>query len=761
MRLLGLLAGLGMLLVASASMAQSTSGEPLRGQLVDQELGEPIAGALVRLDGTDLTATTDEQGRFVFASAPQGPLTVIAEDPVIEPIRVEVSADRRSEPLVLRAVYASIPEYTVTVVASRPRPLTASTSHVTAREMAAVPRRNAEDALRLVPGLTLVQHGSEGKGHQFFLRGFDAIHGADLELTVDGIPVNEWSNIHAQGYIDLGFVIPEVIESVEVTKGPFTLGQGAFAMAGSADYQLGIPDPDRGFRSTYTIGTTNRHRGVVTYTPRTGDGQDFIAAEALHDDGFGVNRAIDRGAILGRIRLMDSSEHGTLALLGSGYFARFALPGTLRNEDVEAGRVGFFDAYDSAGRGLSGRGLLALRHEWRDRQHEVKTMLWGGYRRLELLENYTGFLIDPSHGDRRSQHHDAWSCGANVAYDVRLSERFSLETGLGVRGDVLEQAQDHVDQREDVVGYERRLDGVQTLSHLRVGLRWRPVDSLRLAAGMRLDVAHVSVRDGLDAGRRSEQALLAVSPRVTAEWRALETWGLFAAYGRGFRPPEARAFTSFRPDRTGISEDLYDGGDPRMTVADSLEVGTRWIPNRYFGVRISGFATFIERESVFDHVSGINLELNSTRRLGTELEVHSNPFDWLTLSADVTYVDARFVDSGNSVPLAPWLVGGFRAIATHESGWRGGLRFTGLAPRPLPHGARGAPLTMLDATAGYRWQWLSIDLELENLLNQRIREGEYHYASDWRTGGATSSLPVIHYVAGPPFNARLSLTAVF
>ena len=761
MRLLGLLAGLGMLLVASASMAQSTSGEPLRGQLVDQELGEPIAGALVRLDGTDLTATTDEQGRFVFASAPQGPLTVIAEDPVIEPIRVEVSADRRSEPLVLRAVYASIPEYTVTVVASRPRPLTASTSHVTAREMAAVPRRNAEDALRLVPGLTLVQHGSEGKGHQFFLRGFDAIHGADLELTVDGIPVNEWSNIHAQGYIDLGFVIPEVIESVEVTKGPFTLGQGAFAMAGSADYQLGIPDPDRGFRSTYTIGTTNRHRGVVTYTPRTGDGQDFIAAEALHDDGFGVNRAIDRGAILGRIRLMDSSEHGTLALLGSGYFARFALPGTLRNEDVEAGRVGFFDAYDSAGRGLSGRGLLALRHEWRDRQHEVKTMLWGGYRRLELLENYTGFLIDPIHGDRRSQHQDAWSFGANVAYDVRLSERFSLETGLGVRGDVLEQAQDHVDQREDVVGYERRLDGVQTLSHLRVGLRWRPVDSLRLAAGMRLDVAHVSVRDGLDAGRRSEQALLAVSPRVTAEWRALETWGLFAAYGRGFRPPEARAFTSFRPDRTGISEDLYDGGDPRMTVADSLEVGTRWIPNRYFGVRISGFATFIERESVFDHVSGINLELNSTRRLGTELEVHSNPFDWLTLSADVTYVDARFVDSGNSVPLAPWLVGGFRAIATHESGWRGGLRFTGLAPRPLPHGARGAPLTMLDATAGYRWQWLSIDLELENLLNQRIREGEYHYASDWRTGGATSSLPVIHYVAGPPFNARLSLTAVF
>jgi hypothetical protein len=68
---------------------------------------------------------------------------------------------------------------------------------------------------------------------------------------------------------------------------------------------------------------------------------------------------------------------------------------------------------------------------------------------------------------------------------------------------------------------------------------------------------------------------------------------------------------------------------------------------------------------------------------------------------------------------------------------------------------------MLDATAGYRWRWLSVDLELENLLNQQIREGGYHYASDWRRGGATSSIPVIHYVAGPPFNARLSVSAVF
>jgi iron complex outermembrane recepter protein len=652
-------------------------------------------------------------------------------------------------------------DYTITVAASRERPLTASTAHITSREMAAFPRRNAEDALRLVPGLTIVQHGSEGKGHQFFLRGFDAVHGADLEITVEGIPVNEWSNIHAQGYLDLGFIIPETIESLEVTKGPFTLGQGAFAMAGSADYRLGIPSGDRGVRSTYTVGTTNRHRGLVTYTPRDGDGEDFIAAEALHDDGFGQNRDIDRFALLGRVRVFDDADHGTLSLLSSAYLARFGLPGTLRNEDVQAGRIGFFDTYDSASNGLSARGLLALSYEWRNGAHEVTSTAYGGYRRLELLENYTGFLIDPVNGDRRAQMQTAWLFGATVGYDLRLTKTLTFETGLGVRGDVLDQAQQHIGQQEEPLETERDLDGVQTLAHALMGLRFRPVDRLRLAAGARVDVAHVRVRDGLDGGRQSTGTLASVSPRLTAEWIVIPPVRLFAAYGRGFRPPEARSFTTFEPDQTGISEDLYDGGDPRMTVTDSFEIGTRWYPTHYFGAAVSGFATRIERETVFDHVSGLNLELNSTRRLGAEVDIQVHPLDWLTLSADITYVDARFIDSGNPIPFAPGLVGNVRAIVTHKSGLRAGLRFMGLAPRPLPLGARGAPMTVLDATIGYALGWLRIDLEVENILNQRIREGEYFFASNWRPQEQPSEIPVVQYVAGPPLNARLSVSAVF
>lgn len=643
----------------------------------------------------------------------------------------------------------------------RSQPLTASDAHVTARELDAVPMRSAEDALKLVPGFTLVQHGSEGKGHQFFLRGFDAIHGADLELTVEGIPINEWSNVHAQGYIDLGFVIAEAIRSVEVIKGPFSVNQGAFAMAGSAEYRLGLGPDSLGVRTSYTIGTTNRHRGVVTYSPVSGDGSEFIALEALHDDGFGQNRGIERGAVFGRLHLLDTASSGTLSLLGSGYLARFELPGSVRTEDQRGGRLGFYDVYDRAGAGRSGRGLLALAYERREGDDPIRAQLFGGYRELDLLENFTGFLIDPMSGDRRAQDQRTVSLGGNVSFDTALLETLRLRLGLGVRADAFDQGQDHVDQAEVVLEPERRLEGTQSLWHALAGVEWLGLPRLRMLGGVRFDLARVSVNDALAAGPSGSDTLGAVSPRLSLEARLTDDWRLSLAYGRGFRPPEARAFSSFEPEQTGISDDLYRGGDPAMTTSDSFELGTRLGTHRELELRASAFATFIERESIFDHVSGVNLELNRTRRLGTEVEAHVRPLPWLDVSADATWVDARFVESGNPIPLAPWLSGGLRGIADAGAGFNAGLRLLGLAPRPLPHGARGSTLLLVDASAGYRHGAWRVELEVENLLNLKLREGEYHYASHWQRDQAPSQLPVLHYTAGPPLNARLTASLVF
>ena len=161
-------------------------------------------------------------------------------------------------------------------------------------------------------------------------------------------------------------------------------------------------------------------------------------------------------------------------------------------------------------------------------------------------------------------------------------------------------------------------------------------------------------------------------------------------------------------------------------------------------------------------MSGTNLALNGTGRLGVELQLTSQPVEGLTLDADVTWVDARFSESGSLVPLAPWLTAGLLGTYTHASGVRAGLHLLVIAPRTLPHGATGAARASLDVTLGWHWRWLRLDLEVENVLAQDLREGEYHFASDWtpESGGA-SRLPVLHTVPGAPINARLTLGANF
>jgi len=537
-----------LLTVAGTLGAHEAGGHgQLRGQVVDETQGGPIAGVPVRVAGTELSALTDEHGTFVFPSVPAGPLVLLVDGPVVAPVRLTLAEPRPTGPLVITAAYAATAEVDVTVTGARPAPTAASTRRLTRHELQAAPRRTAEDALRLVPGLTVVQHGSEGKGHQFFLRGFDAVHGADLALSVGGAPVNEWSNIHAQGYVDLGFVIPEIVDSVTVIKGPFSLDQGAFAMAGSADYELGVAAEDRGLRTSFGVGTTYRHRSLISYSPRRGNGRDFVASEVVHDDGFGQRRHIDRVGLLGQHRLLDAPRQGTLTLMTAASLARFELPGTVRNDDVEAGRIGFYDAYDHQSRGLSGRGLVALSYRWEGDGHQVRATVHGGIRRLELRENYTGYLVDPIHGDARAQEQDAHQLGSRFAYYTDLHPAVALQVGGGFRGDMLDQRQDHVDRLGTPLERDRELSGHQSITHGRAGLEVGPLRALRLVGGARVDVAHVDVRDGLADDASQGGTRVAVSPRAIALWRVMDGWSLSAAYGRGFRPPEARASGGRQP----------------------------------------------------------------------------------------------------------------------------------------------------------------------------------------------------------------------
>src|SRR5476651_1936969 len=110
---------------------------------------------------------------------------------------------------------------------------TSSQGAVTHQELQLTPAYRPAQLLETVPGLVVTAHSGEGKANQYLMRGFNLDHGTDLATFVDGMPVNEPTHAHGQGYTDLNFLVPELAGGVQFTKGPYFAAEGDFASVGS------------------------------------------------------------------------------------------------------------------------------------------------------------------------------------------------------------------------------------------------------------------------------------------------------------------------------------------------------------------------------------------------------------------------------------------------------------------------------------------------------------------------------------------------
>ena len=624
---------------------------------------------------------------------------------------------------------------------------TASARVVDPEDIALTPARSGDDLLRLVPGLHISQHASEGKAQQFFLRGFDAVHGSDLELVVAGAVINEPSNVHGHGYVDIGFVLPEVVGSLHAHKGSFALSQGPFGTAGTVEIELGVER--RGHRLSYEVGSTNRHRVLALSAPVDQPEQSFFALEAMSDDGFGENRAARRLVGLGQRRL-ELGDRRHLDLFATAYAARFGEPGTLPLAEVEAGRFEFFDAASDGTGGGSRRALAGARLSDASETGRLRLDVSAGRRQLDLAENFTGFLLDPEMGDARGQRHDATSIAATLRLerDVRRGQtRITAVAGGGARGDRIDQSEDMLDLEGQPWMRTRDLEATQVAGDVLAGLRIERA-GLRAELGARLDALRIAATDRM-TGAQGAESMAQISPRLATSYSASPDLSLFSAYGRGLRPPEARSVVS------------SDGGDAAITASDAVELGTRARLGDRVSAGVAGFGIWIDRELVFDHLSGTNLARNATRRLGAELDIEIEPTDWLAVRGDLTATDARFVASGDPIPYAPRLMGTTEARLRLPSGIEAGAQLLAIAPRPLAHGATGDSVAIMNLVGSYRLGWCDLGAQIDNLWNARWHEAEYHYASRFDPGQPASQLPKIHYAAGRPFGARVSLTAWF
>ena len=662
----------------------------------------------------------------------------------------------------------------------------ASDFRIDVGELARVPRDNAQKLLTLAPGLLLTNHGGEGHPANMYLRGFDAGEGEDLALSVDGLPLNEIANHHGHGYADVTFLPVELVRNVRVVEGPFDPAQGDFAVAGSADFSVGLAEP--GLAASVQLGAFARRRLFLGYRPRTERPATFLAASLERGDGFGPNRAFARAAVLGQheAKLGAGTYVRTLAFFAA---QRWDSAGVLperayntRSLPCDGNRdAQLFCTLDPNQGGGGQRAGVSAVLERGSARSVGRAQLFLATRTLRTKENFTGFSLDPrldggpQRGDLRDGRTEALTLGlrAHVAARSRwLGRMQTLTVGVYARHDITDVAMDRVRRELDVpylTDFDRSVRQSNLAAHARIDAHLLP--RLRLMLGVRADAFLFQVLDrslpdvdriGPRLSREAVDAYgLAISPRGGVEVKLHETLRLLLSVGQGARSSDA----------TALSE-AEAAPFARVTAAEAglahrLEVGLLDMETR--GVM---FAKRVSRDLVFNAEAGRNEPVGASHRAGGLLSTRARLAGWFDVLGSATYTRAHLPSGdarayalfdGPRLPFVPaWLVRGDAVVARPLP--LAGLSAFGsvgasyVGRRPLPLGAWAAPYAVLDASVGARYRLLTVAASVTNLLDARYREAELNHVSNFAGPDRPRSLaPTRHFSAGAPRQWLLTL----
>ncbi len=626
------------------------------------------------------------------------------------------------------------------------------------------PLLRAGEVLETVPGVIVTQHSGSGKANQYFSRGFNLDHGTDFATSVDGVPVNLPTHAHGQGYTDLNFLIPELIQTVHYRKGPYYADVGDFGSAGAAD--IGYVDRlDRGLFQM-TGGSSGYGRILAAGSPTVGSGSLLYAIEASHDDGPWEHRQ-DYQKINGLLRYTRQDGDSTFHLTAQAYGGRWNSTDQIPLRSVGSLAGGRFGAVDPTDGGDSHRASLSADWQRETDAGHTEVQVYGVYYDLDLFSNFTYFLDDPVHGDQFEQH-DRRGFGGLKAHHTWHYDLLELDSestiGLQTRGDLIDNGINHTEGRQflsvtraDTVGQ------VSVSPYAEQKTKWN--DWLRSTLGVRGDIYHFDVASNLAQNSGTADRAL-FSPKaglVFGPWAHTE---LYLSGGLGFHSNDGRGSTTHVDPKDPTSP--LDPVSPLVRTYGA-EVGIRTVALPHLQSTLSIWWLDLDSELVFSGDAGDTEISRPSRRFGVEFANYYTPTPWLTLDADLSWSHARFREYDSVGPFIPGSIETVLAagISVHDPdpnrGFFASLRLRYFGPRALVEddSARSRETVLLNAEAGYRFNptW-TLAVGVFNLLNRRDSDIDYLYASRL-PGEASGGVNDIHFHPVEPLSVRATVTARF
>ena len=628
------------------------------------------------------------------------------------------------------------------------------------------PVQRPGEVLEFVPGLVVTQHSGDGKANQYFLRGFNLDHGTDFATTVMGLPVNMPSHAHGQGYADLNFLIPELVDGIEYRKGPYFARNGDFAAAGSADIDY-LRRLDAPFASV-TLGQGRYRRAVAAGSTRLGAGIEALGAvELMGNDGpWRLPEDLHRRNLV----LTVSGERGTdrwrLGLLDyrADWTSSDQIPQRLIDAGTYQGRpFGRFDAIDASDGGSTRRSSLSGEWSRRDGDRVTRLTAYAMAYRLALYSNFSYALERPDTGDQFAQQDERRIHGFSASHAVehRIGPwPARSEFGLQWRQDRARVGLFDTEARE-VVGITRddRVRESLASAYAELGVEFSAW--ARAVVGLRADQARFrvdSLTQPLNSGRARQSLLSPKGSLVLGPWAKTE---FFVNAGRGFHSNDARGVTARVDPRTAEPVDAVPG----LVRATGLELGVRSEIVPGLQTSLALWRLDVDSELVYVGDAGATEPNRPSRRRGLEWNNRFVPLPWLLIDADLAWSRARFADAevtGNRIPNAVSRVASVGVTVKDLGPWSASLhwRYLGAAPLIEDDSVRSHPSLTTNLRVSRRFgPKTELTLDVFNLLDRRVNDIEYFYES--RLPGEAAAVADRHLHPAEPRSLRVTLRRSF
>ena len=622
-------------------------------------------------------------------------------------------------------------------------------------DLALNPVKNTQELLRLVPGLFIAQHAGGGKAEQIFLRGFDNDHGTDIQVSVDGLPVNMVSHAHGQGYADTHFIIPETINNIDFGAGPYYTQHGNLNTSGYVAFSTFNNISKSRVQVETGRFNTFRTLSMIDLLKKNKDKQSaYIAADYYYTNGATINpQHFNRFNIFGKYNLAITSKTQLTTSL-SAFKSKWDASGQIPQRSVKDGSIGRFGSLDPSEGGNTERynANVILSHSynsgstWENQAYYTRN-------KFSLFSNFTFFLTDSVNGDEINHRESRNLFGYLSKFTHKSNLGNAVVTsvyGAGLRYDATTNALVHVAKRQflnyETLGDIKEANAFGFIQQQIAKNKWF------IDAGVRFDYLHFSYLQKLkNLPQDPAQGKTIVSPKLSIQYTVTPKLQLFTKLGKGFHSNDTRVV-------------VRNQGFKILPAAYGADVGFILKPTKKFLLNVAVWYLYLEQEFVYNG-DDANVEPSGrTRRQGIDFIARYQWTSKLFSTLNVNLTKPRSIDApkgANYIPLSPTASSTGGIFYKPLTGFNGGLTYRLITDRPAneDNSITAKGYFVMDASLNYTKPKYEIGVSIENLLNTTWNEAQF--ATESRLQNEPSAITELHFTPGIPFAARLKLAVFF